>query len=496
MTWFKAQQVSVTTNSTIVTVVNATSDDIALVQEAGGLVIGNNQPVEVKRGFLQSGNKRIELAKPWPYANQTNQIAVVFPTDAALRDATEALKNSGVNNVTYAQGLTTVLNSTANTVTVGTTTVVPRGKLQANYNAKLATMSALGQQLYVTDSQNHGRNLIGVAPAIPTEATLDLDFAKNHYRVFENSQMVEKPLSEILTTTRASDATLNTPFGVATVGSGVARLEFDPSSGESLGLLCEEQRTNLLLNSATLSTQSVTVTSVSHTISFTGTGSITLSGAATGTLNGSALTRQSLTFNPTAGSLTITVTGQVLSAQLEAGSVATSYIPTTGTQITRALDSYTIPSNLHKQSSGVFFIDAKMPKVTNFNTLLGLGNGTTEEIRIGANTSTGQSITTIIRSGDTQAISGTELVSMGDRVKVALRYTLTSAGVVWSTTINGIRKTDITTITFPTNFFTNPIRVGARRSNSSDLFWNSTVYALDYYPYALSDEQLIELTRI
>ncbi|MFV3388434.1 hypothetical protein ACNFCJ_24020, partial [Pseudomonas sp. NY15364] len=76
------------------------------------------------------------------------------------------------------------------------------------------------------------------------------------------------------------------------------------------GLLIEESRTNLLLNSATLATQSVTVTAVAHTLSFYGTGSVTLSGAATGTLTGTgAGNRVSLTFTPTAGTLTLTVSG-------------------------------------------------------------------------------------------------------------------------------------------------------------------------------------------
>jgi hypothetical protein len=86
-------------------------------------------------------------------------------------------------------------------------------------------------------------------------------------------------------------------------------------------------RRNLLLATDTLATQSVTVAAVAHTLSFTGTGTVTLSGASTaGPLVGTgASNRVSLTFTPTAASLTLTVSGSVTLAQLEIGSTATNY---------------------------------------------------------------------------------------------------------------------------------------------------------------------------
>jgi hypothetical protein len=84
---------------------------------------------------------------------------------------------------------------------------------------------------------------------------------------------------------------------------------------------------NMLAASDALSTQSVTVTAIAHTLSFTGTGTVTLSGASTsGPLVGTgASNRVSLTFTPTAGTLTLTVSGSVTLAQLETGSTATTY---------------------------------------------------------------------------------------------------------------------------------------------------------------------------
>jgi hypothetical protein len=139
-----------------------------------------------------------------------------------------------------------------------------------------------------------------------------------------------------------STATTYLPTG-ATINSA-PRFDHNPLTGECLGLLVEEQRQNLLLNSATLSTQTVTVTAVAHTLSFYGTGTVTLSGTSTaGPLVGTAAnSRVSLTFTPTAGSLTLTVSGSVTNANLEIGSFPTSWIPTTGTAATRTADVVSI----------------------------------------------------------------------------------------------------------------------------------------------------------
>ncbi|WP_297340307.1 hypothetical protein [Pseudophaeobacter sp.] len=110
--------------------------------------------------------------------------------------------------------------------------------------------------------------------------------------------------------------------------------------------VCSEVRTNLLLNSDTLSTQSVTVSAVKHTLSFTGTGTVTLSGAATdGPLFGMGTSEKNsvrMSFTPSAGSLTLTVSGDVQNAQLETGPYATDYISTQGAQVSTAAESLQI----------------------------------------------------------------------------------------------------------------------------------------------------------
>jgi len=135
------------------------------------------------------------------------------------------------------------------------------------------------------------------------------------------------PLNYLPTTTAAR-------YGLA--------VDYHPVTHAPLGLLVEPTATNLLLASQTLATQTVTVSAVAYTLSFYGTGTITLSGVSTaGPLVGTgAADRVSLTFTPTAGSLTLTVTGTVSEGQLETGSVPTSPIRTFTTSVTRGPDNY------------------------------------------------------------------------------------------------------------------------------------------------------------
>lgn len=74
----------------------------------------------------------------------------------------------------------------------------------------------------------------------------------------------------------------------------------------------------MLVNTETLSTQSVTTRAAKHILSFYGTGSVACSGTSTQSLSGTgAGDRVYVEFTATAGTLTLTVSGSVAQAQLE-----------------------------------------------------------------------------------------------------------------------------------------------------------------------------------
>ena len=227
----------------------------------------------------------------------------------------------------------------------------------------------------ITGAPGTGEDLLYSQAGTPT---LDLRFASsknlNDYVSGQN----------LITYTRAGNATFFDANGtIQTAGANVARFDHNPATGESLGLLIEEARTNLLLNSETLATQSVTVTAAAHTLSFYGTGTVTLSGTHSATVVGTGAfpTRTTLTFTPTSGSLTVTVSGTVQYAQVELGGFATSWISTAGATATRNADVAQITgtnfSRWYSQSAGTVFVDVS--RLFSGGRVFMFDNGTTNE---------------------------------------------------------------------------------------------------------------------
>jgi hypothetical protein len=187
--------------------------------------------------------------------------------------------------------------------------------------------------------------------------------------------------------------TFTRPSSVQTVWTGAGFTDFaadvpafavDPATGRT-GYVHNPAATNLFLNSATPATQSFTVTAQAYTLSFYGTGTITLSGASTaGPLvgTGAAPNRVSLTFTPTAGTLTLTLSGSIVRPQLETGTAATSPITTGGSAVARSGDVLTVSgvpfSSFYNQLGGTWY--AELSRTANlsgrFPTIISVNDGT------------------------------------------------------------------------------------------------------------------------
>lgn len=127
-----------------------------------------------------------------------------------------------------------------------------------------------------------------------------------------------------------------------TAGPDVQRVHWDPGTGEFRGILVEPASTNLLLNSETLATQTrPVVPGATYTLSFYGTGVITLTGAVGTTVAGLEPypgKRVEFKFVAAGTTVTLTVSGVVKCAQLEPQERATSYILTNSAPVQRAAD--------------------------------------------------------------------------------------------------------------------------------------------------------------
>jgi len=265
------------------------------------------------------------------------------------------------------------------------------------------------------------------------------------------------------------------------------RLDYDPSTLAAKGLLVEEQRTNLLLNSATLSTQSVTVTATAHTLSFYGTGTVTLSGASSaGPLIGTGVypNRVTLTFTPTAGTLTLTVTGTVSNAQLEAGAFATSYIPTAAATVTRNADvaSVGVSQFPYSATEGSIVANVTPLNVAAARRAVQIDDGTENERYTLSTNSTPNGLFTVIDGGSSQAAIATGTPAANTDIKLAARYKVND----FALSVNGGAASTDTSGTLPiANLL---MRLGSGVSSAEPL--NGHIRQITYIPRRLTNAEL------
>jgi len=305
-----------------------------------------------------------------------------------------------------------------------------------------------------------------------------------------------RSLDPRVTFTRASGGThFNAQGLLVTAGDHRPRFDHDPVTGQSLGLLVEEARTNLLLNSETLSTQSVTVTAAAHTLSFYGTGSVELSGTHSATLTGTGAfpARVTLTFTPTAGTLTLTVTGTVQNAQLELGAFPTSYIATTGATATRAADVASITgsnfSGWYNQNN--FTIYSEFRRDTTVNAVSGGGSNVPRVYAVG--TAAANTLQARLFGSASLEITGPSLFispvgwTAGSYSRHALAFAQNNCGISHN---GNAAQTDSTVDTFTADM----ISFG-RNNTGTGHIGQGWFKKFAVYPRRLSDTELQELTK-
>lgn len=308
-----------------------------------------------------------------------------------------------------------------------------------------------------------------------------------------------------VTRAAASATRINASGVIESVAADTPRFDFDPVTLVCRGLLIESARTNLLLNSlidgTSLSTQSVTVTAVAHTLSFYGTGSIVLSGTASVTVTGTGAypTRTTLAFTPTAGSLTLTVSGTVQFAQLEVGGFATSFIPTASSQVTRNADVVAMTgtnfSDWYNQSEGSFMVDcsATMPVGTTGTATFGVNlfGDTNNRIQINLDTS---STNRLFLSGRIAGDTTTRTVILIDNAapdgqlfsgKGCFEY---KTATYPSASINGASVLSFSTGNTGVITGANTLFIGAFSSTAN--FSNGHVRKISYWPQAILNAEL------
>jgi hypothetical protein len=176
-----------------------------------------------------------------------------------------------------------------------------------------------------------------------TPATIDFDFANQRY--YQTGQASN--LTGLLTLTRASMGTDLLP----TSASGAAFNTFAsgaPRITPGKGLLVEEARTNLYLNSGAPATQTITLGVGTFVCWVNGIGTIVVTlGTAVGSGTGIASQGSPVNLVITTGGTVIFTLGSTLNTvQVEqigtSGTFGTSYIPTAGASVTRAADNISL----------------------------------------------------------------------------------------------------------------------------------------------------------
>ena len=223
---------------------------------------------------------------------------------------------------------------------------------------------------------------------------------------------------------------------------------------------------------------------------------VVLKGANSGSVNSGVLSgsgdgvRVSMTFTATAEPLIVIPYGNVAEAQLEEGSFATSYIPTSGSQQTRSADVASIPVTAfgYNDQAGTVVVEFDMNAGSSVDdSVVFQIDDTTANERLNVMEQNNQSRLFMSSGGVTQDSISNESISEGVMHKVAVAVATDDNAM--STDGSTTEAGDGTSI-MPVGVTT--LRLGAVHNPNWQL--NGHIKSLKYYPRRLTDAQLQELT--
>jgi len=180
---------------------------------------------------------------------------------------------------------------------------------------------------------------------------------------------------------------------------------------------------------------------------------------------------------------------QLWGAQLEVGSYATSYIPTSGSAVTRNQDQFTRDGigSLINDSEGVLF--AEIAALDNDGTfrMIAISDGTIDNVVNFYYRTDINKITIRLKSGATQEIFENFDITATNFNKVAFRYKSGESNLF----INGVKQkvSDYTATNMPVGLSQLTLDSGGNTN-----FFYGKVKQLQVYNTALTDEQLLQLT--
>ncbi len=296
-----------------------------------------------------------------------------------------------------------------------------------------------------------------------------------------------------LSFTRASSAGFTNSDGAWVVGGAdTPRLDHMAGSLTPRGLLCEEARTNFLLNSTGPATQTVSLGVGTYTLSVVGSGSCTCAaGTAVGTGFGPATAAVPDTFTlTTAGTVVFTVSGSLSRFQCENGAFATSFIATTGSAATRSADicSVSLGGSINPQE-GTFAATCVVGQ--GGGMVLGFDDGSGGAVTRGhfSASPSSRGLYMMIGNSVRANIQHTATIVAGSLLRVAFSYSAAGTTCAANGQIIG------TSATATNGFTVSSLRVGCRFFSAATNQMNGHVQRVAYYPNALNQSQLLQLTE-